>query len=765
MKFKKILVSEDNQLIVGDFGLTEDQVEIIDLNKSLSDVVNDQDLKNFIISNIVNDEKIYMVCLKENFGSTDQVLEDIPNVKKLNKEINKTFKKYSNLFFFVYNTYLKKDEVVNPSLDQESAFVPSEPFIDQELKEQEKNFIENMKNETIESDKQDESPFEEINEQAPIELKDENNLEQNSGQVLDEQINNSDENLVQNETNNNIDNVVLENNELSSNNDELKNSDLNFDDSNKEINQSSKIISEEASEMISNDQSYENVNLDLEAEKISSNDLFKNEQNLNINNENKSKLNLDSVDLVASERFKEQPIIFNNKLDDSVDMPESFFDVSQDDVQISKEDYDDFVNDYELNVHALKSIYDFIWRVLVTNNYNLKLNDLLYISVNNLDAFSIGQSDFVRQTVNKAESLFDLILQLDIKLEFNNSLFYIYLAEFFLIQANKIVVNKKFIETLSIWVDKSSQKRFVDQIEKFMNYSSIYNKKIVFSYFIEISNFIKGCLPSISPSITLIDIHKILNNPFKRNRKENIFNLMINKINEIFKDNNISVEMYLIDSPENVYGFDEITKLSRSNDDWKTQLITLYKKLVQNILNYILLKGNSETEIFNIYIDIKELRLYKNVLVSKNILSPEIISALNNQNLSDATYSYTIGDIIHRDDYIVSSQNNNYSIDSNKYLNTIKGNPNLFVNDDSKQFNTDVLSSNLPSQNLHPEYKPSSNIDEVRSRYTSRFNMTEFETSMSKKIEEYEKKIKSNIARIEAERKQLKQKMQDLKNL
>lgn len=765
MKFKKILVSEDNQLIVGDFGLTEDQVEIIDLNKSLSDVVNDQDLKNFIISNIVNDEKIYMVCLKENFGSTDQVLEDIPNVKKLNKEINKTFKKYSNLFFFVYNTYLKKDEVVNPSLDQESAFVPSEPFIDQELKEQEKNFIENMKNETIESDKQDESPFEEINEQAPIELKDENNLEQNSGQVLDEQINNSDENLVQNETNNNIDNVVLENNELNSSNDELKNSDLNFDDSNKEINQSSKIISEEASEMISNDQNYENISLDLEAEKISSNDLFKNEQNLNINNENKSKLNLDSVDLVASERFKEQPIIFNNKLDDSVDMPESFFDVSQDDVQISKEDYDDFVNDYELNVHALKSIYDFIWRVLVTNNYNLKLNDLLYISVNNLDAFSIGQSDFVRQTVNKAESLFDLILQLDIKLEFNNSLFYIYLAEFFLIQANKIVVNKKFIETLSIWVDKSSQKRFVDQIEKFMNYSSIYNKKIVFSYFIEISNFIKGCLPSISPSITLIDIHKILNNPFKRNRKENIFNLMINKINEIFKDNNISVEMYLIDSPENVYGFDEITKLSRSNDDWKTQLITLYKKLVQNILNYILLKGNSETEIFNIYIDIKELRLYKNVLVSKNILSPEIISALNNQNLSDATYSYTIGDIIHRDDYLVSSQNNNYSIDSNKYLNTIKGNPNLFVNDDSKQFNTDVLSSNLPSQNLHPEYKPSSNIDEVRSRYASRFNMTEFETSMSKKIEEYEKKIKSNIARIEAERKQLKQKMQDLKNL
>lgn len=765
MKFKKILVSEDNQLIVGDFGLTEDQVEIIDLNKSLSDVVNDQDLKNFIISNIVNDEKIYMVCLKENFGSTDQVLEDIPNVKKLNKEINKTFKKYSNLFFFVYNTYLKKDEVVNPSLDQESAFVPSEPFIDQELKEQEKNFIENMKNETIESDKQDESPFEEINEQAPIELKDENNSEQNSGQVLDEQINNSDENLVQNETNNNIDNVVLENNELNSSNDELKNSDLNFDDSNKEINQSSKIISEEASEMISNDQNYENANLDLEAEKISSNDLFKNEQNLNINNENKSKLNLDSVDLVTSERFKEQPIIFNNKLDDSVDMPESFFDVSQDDVQISKEDYDDFVNDYELNVHALKSIYDFIWRVLVTNNYNLKLNDLLYISVNNLDAFSIGQSDFVRQTVNKAESLFDLILQLDIKLEFNNSLFYIYLAEFFLIQANKIVVNKKFIETLSIWVDKSSQKRFVDQIEKFMNYSSIYNKKIVFSYFIEISNFIKGCLPSISPSITLIDIHKILNNPFKRNRKENIFNLMINKINEIFKDNNISVEMYLIDSPENVYGFDEITKLSRSNDDWKTQLITLYKKLVQNILNYILLKGNSETEIFNIYIDIKELRLYKNVLVSKNILSPEIISALNNQNLSDATYSYTIGDIIHRDDYLVSSQNNNYSIDSNKYLNTIKGNPNLFVNDDSKQFNTDVLSSNLPSQNLHPEYKPSSNIDEVRSRYASRFNMTEFETSMSKKIEEYEKKIKSNIARIEAERKQLKQKMQDLKNL
>ncbi len=406
----------------------------------------------------------------------------------------------------------------------------------------------------------------------------------------------------------------------------------------------------------------------------------------------------------------------------------------------------------------MKSIYDFIWRILVLNNHNLKLNDLLYIAVNNLDAFSIGQSDFVRQTANKAESLFDLILQLDIKLEFNNSLFYIYLAQFFSINGNNIVVNQQFLDTLAVWVDKASKRKFVEQIEQFMNYSSIYNKKIIFSYFVELANFIKGCLPTIRPNISLIDIHRILNNPSKKVRKENVFGFLVDRVNKIFKENGVVVEMYLVDTPDNVFGVQENTELDPHSESWKTQLTILYKKLVENVLNYILLKGNKEAEIFNMYIDIKDLRMYKNQDSDRNLLSPETVDALSQ---SSSNYMYaTIGDSMQRNNAIVPSQMN-YEMDiRNQYLSNLES---------SNGENNGLVYAHTQEMHQYPDNVVLANntrsFDGLRSKYASKFNMSEFENAMSRRIEEYEKKIKDNIARIEAERKQLRQKMEDLKNI
>lgn len=846
MKFKKILVSDDNQLVVGDYGLNESDVEIIDLNKSLHDVAEDPELAQFIIQNIVNPDKIYIFCVKENFGSNEQLLEDISDIKAINKTINKTFKKNKNLYFFVYNTFMKNEGALNPTLEQPSSFSTKEAKVLNEQPAQEEaqstqdsnntpfadinNEEKAMQDIDLSKENPDFAPTQEEPIQDAVEVFD-NNIDdavevfmdeepkqiedinqiisgnevqdvqivehddqpEVSTQVYDESVLQIDGFKIYDKSVTNMDGVeegqIIVEEQMSA--EEVHTQEIPYteateitthashdtdevveiadDETKTDIDQLNTIVDELGNFNTAQDEAIRNnmmqESIEVEPDHVTSDEIF-DETKFGVNEETEfggDSQMFDSVDGVAAENHGETQeddhIIFNNRLDDSVDMPDSYFDTENEE-EISYEDYNEFVNDYELNVHTLKSIYDFIWRVLVLNNYNLKLNDLLYIAVNNLDAFSIGQSDFVRQTANKADSLFDLILQLDIKLEFNNSLFYIYLAQFFSISGNKIVVNEKFLDTLSIWVDKASKQRFIDQIEQFMNYSSIYNKKIIFSYFVELANFIKGCLPTITPSISLVDIHRILNNPSRRVRNENVFGFIVQKINQIFKENGIVPEMYLVETPENIFGIEENLQLDKDSDNWKTQLTILYKKLVENILNYILLKGNKETEIFNIYIDIKDLRMYRSSEVEKNILSPETVDALS--RIPNAQPYSTIGDAFNRQASIVPSQNQSANINPSQYLNIIENGaiPNI-----PNYANNAAEMGQYPENNVILDGEQSRTLEGLRSKYAAKFSMSEFENAMSKRIEEYERKIKDNIARIEAERKQLRQKMEDLKNI
>ncbi|MDE5953020.1 MAG: hypothetical protein K2G48_02760, partial [Malacoplasma sp.] len=357
-------------------------------------------------------------------------------------------------------------------------------------------------------------------------------------------------------------------------------------------------------------------------------------------------------------------------------------------------------------------------------------------------------------------SLFDLILQLDIKLEFNNSLFYIYLAEFFKISGNKIIVNEKFLDTISIWVNNASKEKFISQVEQFMNYSSIYNKKIVFSYFIELANFVKGKLPSINSNITLLDVHRLLNNKYNKIRNENVFAYMVKRMNQILEANGVVIEMYLVKTPDSMFGIEVNNPEDQISDSWKSQLALLYKKLMENILSYILLKGNKEVEIFNLFLDIRDLRMYQDLDESRNVLAPETVSAISGR---DSGY-LTIGDELGRLEAIVPSQRSqvqyNYLTPQAYVENLEKGYPM------ERKFGNNVVNAATDDLTYPQEVKlTNGEINTIRENYASRFNVAEFETSISRRIEEYERKIKNNISRIEAERKQLREKMEELKNI
>ncbi len=789
MKFRNLLVSEDNQLVLSDYGLSEGEAEVLDLNRSLTDVITDPELKSFIIENAIDPQKIYIFCVKEDFGNNDQLLEDIPNIKEIDKGLKKNYKKIRNIYFFVYNTHLKNDDVVNPSIEEQQPMetefqevvdyqdAPVEVVANEELPNQEEQVEvivdENLpyQEEEVVAVSEEPMPYQEetveiYNEQP---YQEEVVVEQEPEQVVQEnepvQYASNENNIVESqEALNNLEHFEQKPEVVASEEQTQTEIVSDADELEKIVDDGINEFNSPESDRIREDIFVSNENIDAP---VSEDVVLFNEPEM-IKDENLpiTEVISDSVENVALENNYDQevPVDENGQINYNdgqtmVEMPASFFDVERED-EISYEDYNEFVNDYELNIHALKSIYDFIWRILVLNNYNLKINDLLYIAVNNLDAFSIGQSDFVRQTANKAESLFDLILQLDIKLEFNNSLFYIYLAEFFKISGNKIVVNEKFLDTISIWVNNASKEKFISQVEQFMNYSSIYNKKIVFSYFIELANYVKGKLPSINSNITLLDVHRLLNNKYNKIRNENVFAYMVKRINQILEANGVVIEMYLVKTPDSMFGIEVNNPEDQVSDSWKSQLASLYKKLMENILSYILLKGNKEVEIFNLFLDIRDLRMYQDLDESRNVLAPETVSAISGR---DSKY-LTIGDELGRLEAIVPSQRSqvqyNYLTPQAYVENLEKGYPM------ERKFGNNVVNAASDDLTYPQEVKlTNGEVDTIRENYASRFNVAEFETSISRRIEEYERKIKNNISRIEAERKQLREKMEELKNI
>lgn len=839
MNYKKLIVSEENKLVFEDYNLTSDDAQIIDLDKSLEDVCNDPELQQFIITTAVEPTKIYFVCLKEDFGSYEQRIENIKNVKSLYKILKKKFKQ-DNIYFFIYNTFMKNDVAVSPTLtkkEENASAIPStenygsSDFADAQAPLVDDNFIANdsfdeqaMQNVVAEDDftkdlddfanslDQKNTPHVEQNvENASVEYVEAPGVAYDApianydDQIQGQEINQQDEyvpivedsEFVQNESTSqpiineqqfvsDTSNLAYDANDYQTNQEMIYQPE-DFDSLSIPNDPAESIIEDTTRELdeMANPEwdSLDVSNLETASPTPTAVEDDVRHADIDINHKG------DSIDdFLASDYDKKEESLIRKEDQMFAEIPESFYDandLSGDEIDfdefVDAEILDEFKNDYELNVHALKSIYDFIWRMLILNNYNLKLNDLLYLSVNNLNAFSIGQSDFVRQIANKGDSLFDLILQLDIKLEFNNTLFYIYLAELFTIKANSIEINPTFLNALAIWVNKASKDKFVNQVEQFINYSAIYNKKIVFAHFIELANFVKGCMISIKPTMTLVDVHRIVSNRFKRVRNENIFGFLIEKTNEIFKQVGIKIESEIFETPDNM--FDDNKKVINEMS-WKEKLIDLYKRLLSNIRNFVLTKGNNEIEIFNIYVDIKDLKMH----IEEN--SENLLVLQDDFNSNPNSGYLTIGDAFDRSPSVVPKESYKEQINREveEFYQSLESTStptqdSLFLNNNQTTQQTskgnNMNDMNKANSGLAPEapsYEgnqiPNSQfVDQaVNNPYISedeKFKYVSYglEDMMSKKISEYEKKIKENISRIEAERKQLRAKMEELKNL
>ncbi|MEG1150904.1 MAG: hypothetical protein RR803_02585 [Malacoplasma sp.] len=843
MNYKRLVVTDDNRLDLRNFNLTPDNAEILDLNENLSNVCEDKNLQDFIKTTATDNKKIYFICLKENFGTHEQRIENIVNVNQYYKKIKKIFRS-ENIFFFIYNTYMKNEASINPSLKTPSTLSPQpSTTID----------VNNNNNQADEVSTKSNSPFsfgkknkkdnsqDASAENANAETED----TQSKGKKLFKKDSMSDEDLAKE-----IDNFSSSWNKKSKKS-SLSTQAQSYSQLNDNIDEEPSLSSENPSDNYGDlftfkpdeekiQSSYDNYNdidsaldsdesIDVPSQPLED-DIEEKESSGVVGNEWSE---LDTSTLYAETNENKQPVqnLYTNISDssDMVDIPESFYDSDDLDIDLLNDDsgdYLDYKNDYELNVHALKSIYDFIWRMLILNNYNLKLNDLLYLTVNNLGAFSIGQSDFVRQISNKSDSLFDLILQLDIKLEFNNSLFYIYLAELFSIKANKIVINTDFLNTLAIWVNKNSKIKFIEQVEQFINYSTIYNKKIIFSHFVELSNFIKGCLLSIKPTMPILDVHRIIFNKFKKIRSENIFGFILDKVCQIFEKVGINIESEIFETPDKM--FDGSSELL-DDSSWKEKLIDLYKRLLTNVRNYILSKGNNELEIFNIYIDIKDLKMYfeenaRDLLILKSdyhYSSPsndkyltigdafdrsssnvpnasykdslaidqenffnklEADDRVRSQNRPQNAYDLKKPEVIYSTENESEIENQTFIDDESDELNDIDEtstnasmNDFAYETDDSDKFYKDVVpTATLPDeapsyeQNVLPQQEvinKAINSDNLSLETKFKFVNNGLEDMMSRKIDEYERKIKANIDRIETERQQLRMKMEELKNL
>lgn len=780
MKFKKLLVSEDNQLVLSDFGLDDQTAQIVDLNQDLLALVNDQDLVNFIFESVANaPDKVYLFCVKENFKNNTQDLMQIPDIKQIYKAIKKLYKPLKNTYFFVYNTYLKNDKAIDSKLDQKGTFGVNEQTNEIQINSEYELVgkpIDPVKDNEVNQEDQADDNEQEVNEPTqPLKIEKVDLYTQTEEQLAKEAISTEfkkqllEEDLLQNPfietelaetkkipvTQQEVDlttssneegflyenpfayedmlqrpeNGVLDTANFNLQTDQIPEK-ISIDDINETIFAKKKPVEETEFDLV--DEAYfeqqNKASFDerirqsiLESQKVDNS--FFDEFAVGVNETNLDKLDIENITV------EKQALINPTKADgivgkDEVKYPDSYFENDVDEIgqdnNLSYDDYEQVANDYELSTHSLKSIYDFIWRALIVNNSELRINDLLYITISNLSTFSPGQSDFLRQVAKQANSLFDLILQLDIKLEFNNSLFYIFLAQFFILKGNRIFVNEKFLETLSIWIKQKSKEKFIAQVQQFMNYATVYNKKIIFSYFIELANLLKASLPIIRSNLALIDLHRLITKSINKWRSENVFGIIINKVIGILAANDVVVELYLVKTPENMFGF-ESNQIRTDNTSWKTQLALLYKKLLENFLNYITLKGNNENAIFNIYIDIKDLRMHKYDNKNKNLLSPQTAAALN-QNVDSGSLYFSIDDELPRAD-----------------------------------------EANVQQTDTQNVYQPTI-TNKVDDKYSSYFSFSEFENSISKRIDDYEQKIKNNIARIEAERKQLRLKIEALKN-
>lgn len=394
--------------------------------------------------------------------------------------------------------------------------------------------------------------------------------------------------------------------------------------------------------------------------------------------------------------------------------------------------------------YLLKSIYDFVWRMLILNNNSLLLNDLLYLSVNNFPSLSFGQNEYIRELSNNVDSLFDLVLKLDYKLEFNNKLFYIYLANLFTIINGKCKVNREFLVDMAIWVSDDAREQFVSRTENFMNNNLVSIEKIIYSHFIEFSTLAQGSIPRIKGSLKNEDVHLVLFKKVQHANNRNLFCIILRNLFRASGEIGLNLEEY-ISNEGGIVNLDSQLKMDVANS---------YNIFLEEVKNFILLRGSDEGKISKLYNILMSIGI--EMIISEAVEVTNVASLVNQEQIriEDNYFNY-INKAEPKNEII----NIKYEEIEALYKEASEAEKLRNSNADKGDFDLDFLKDQIRkrrSNDLDSDYGLNSELE---------FNNINVESNeMSDKIDDYESKIKANIKMIEDQRKMLKEKMEKYSN-
>lgn len=615
-KFFKFITNDERRLDLSKMGLTPNDAIILNLKKSIYEILNDSvDLE--LIKKSAETDKTVFVIVKEDFPTEKGSIENLDDIKLKHKKIRKIFKKNNNVLFFFGNL----SEAENIYGIEDGNITMSDPnYFD--------NFILEKK------------------------AKEENRL------ILENQRKKEEERLLEETIQKEVTNLENEDYELEfSNIDTIKTDEETIDPN---------------APIITND-------FDKEFEQL-------------------NKIENDKV---------EYPLLD------------------------SKE-------------YLLKSIYDFVWRMLILNNNSLQLNDLLYLSVNNFPSLSFGQNEYIRELSNNVDSLFDLVLKLDYKLEFNNKLFYIYLANLFTIINGKCKVNREFLVDMAIWVSDDAREQFVSRTENFMNNNLVSIEKIIYSHFIEFSTLAQGSIPRIKGSLKNEDVHLVLFKRVQHANNRNLFCIILRNLFRASGEIGLNLEEY-ISNEGGIVNLDSQLKMDVANS---------YNIFLEEVKNFILLRGSDEGKISKLYNILMSIGI--EMIISEAVEVTNVASLVNQEQIriEDNYFNY-INKAEPKNEII----NIKYEEIEALYKEASEAEKLRNSNADKGDFDLDFLKDQIRkrrSNDLDSDYGLNSELE---------FNNINVESNeMSDKIDDYESKIKANIKMIEDQRKMLKEKMEKYSN-
>ena len=615
-KFFKFITNDERRLDLSKMGLTPNDAIILNLKKSIYEILNDSiDLE--LIKKSAETDKTVFVIVKEDFPTEKGSIENLDDIKIKHKKIRKIFKKNNNVLFFFGNL----SEAENIYGIEDGNITMSDPnYFD--------NFILEKK------------------------AKEENRL------ILENQRKKEEERLLEETIQKEVTN--------------LENKDYELEFSNIDTIKTDEETIDPNAPIITND-------FDKEFEQL-------------------NKIENDKV---------EYPLLD------------------------SKE-------------YLLKSIYDFVWRMLILNNNSLLLNDLLYLSVNNFPSLSFGQNEYIRELSNNVDSLFDLVLKLDYKLEFNNKLFYIYLANLFTIINGKCKVNREFLVDMAIWVSDDAREQFVSRTENFMNNNLVSIEKIIYSHFIEFSTLAQGSIPRIKGSLKNEDVHLVLFKKVQHANNRNLFCIILRNLFRASGEIGLNLEEY-ISNEGGIVNLDSQLKMDVANS---------YNIFLEEVKNFILLRGSDEGKISKLYNILMSIGI--EMIISEAVEVTNVASLVNQEQIriEDNYFNY-INKAEPKNEII----NIKYEEIEALYKEASEAEKLRNSNADKGDFDLDFLKDQIRkrrSNDLDSDYGLNSELE---------FNNINVESNeMSDKIDDYESKIKANIKMIEDQRKMLKEKMEKYSN-